>query len=121
MMSPLLLLAAGAGCGVGAVLRFLVGRIDHPQSFPWPTIAVNAAGATLLAWLTAAATAGGITEAELVVLGGGLAGGLTTFSSMAVDAVVLFQDGRRRDAALYLAATFAVGVCGAWIGWTLGA
>ncbi len=120
MISPLLLLAAGAGCGVGAVLRFLVGRIDHPQSFPWPTIAVNAAGAVLLAWLTAAALAGGITDEELVILGGGLAGGLTTFSSMAVDAVVLFQDGRRRDAVLYLLATFAVGVAGAGVGWARG-
>lgn len=120
MIDPLLLLAAAAGTGAGAVLRYLAGRIDHPQSFPWPTILVNALGSILLGALLALEARGALGANALYVLGGGLAGGLTTFSSLAVDAIVLFKDGRRSDAAAYLAATLVVGIAGAGAGWWLG-
>lgn len=120
MIDPLLLLAASAGTGVGAVLRYLAGRIDHPQSFPWPTIVVNGLGSVLLGALLALDADGALGAGALYVLGGGLAGGLTTFSSLAVDTIVLFKDGRREAAAAYLAATLAVGVAGAGLGWWLG-
>jgi CrcB protein len=67
----------------------------------------------------ASAVNGGAPEWVLVVLGVGLAGGLTTFSSLALDAVNLWAGGRRRACVGYLAVTMAAGVTAAWLGWTL--
>jgi fluoride exporter len=109
------------GCGLGAALRYLLGRIDHPWSFPWPTIVANAIGSAALGAASAAVSAGAAEPWVGLVVATGFAGGLTTFSSLAVDAVVLWRDGRRRDAAVYLAVTLVVGVAAAGLGWALAA
>ncbi len=116
-MSGWVLFAAAVGCGIGATIRYLLGRVDHPQSFPWPTVTANALGSAIFGAATAVAltTSGG--EATAIILGGGLAGGLTTFSSLAVDALVLWRDGRRQACFAYLALTFATGVGAAGLGW----
>lgn len=114
-MSPWEYAAAMVGCGVGASMRYLLGRIDHPWSFPWPTVVANALGSILLGVAARLVAVDGAWVA--LVIGTGVAGGLTTFSSLAVDALVLWRDGRRAHAAEYLALTLAVGVAGAAAGW----
>lgn len=108
---------AGAmiGCGAGASVRYLLGRIDHPWSFPWPTVVANALGSIMLGAAARLVAVDGAWVA--LVVGTGVAGGLTTFSSLAVDALVLWRDGRRLHATEYLALTLAVGVSGAAAGW----
>jgi len=112
---------AGAivGCGIGASVRYLLGRIDHPWSFPWPTVVANALGSVLLGGAAHLVKVDGAWIA--LVVGTGVAGGLTTFSSLAVDALVLWRDGRRAHAVEYLALTLAVGIAGAAAGWYGGA
>lgn len=114
-MSAWLYAGAMVGCGVGAVGRYLLGRIDHPWSFPWPTVVANALGSVMLGAAARLVDVDGAWVA--LVMGTGVAGGLTTFSSLAVDALVLWRDGRRAHATEYLALTLAVGIAAAAAGW----
>jgi len=55
-----------------------------------------------------------------LALGLGLLGGYTTFSTVAVESVLLAERGRWRDAALNLFGTLALAVAGAGAGLLLG-
>ena len=110
--------AAVLACGVGAAARYALGIARGHGAFPWPTLVANAAGSAVLG-AAAGAVANGAAEWVVVVLGAGLAGGLTTFSSLALDAVTLWGEARRRAAVAYLAATMAAGVVSAFVGWSL--
>jgi len=112
--------------GIGAMLRFVVdslvaGRARLPV--PLGTLVINVSGSFLLGLLTAF-TLGRAGLADLqTVLGVGLLGGYTTFSTASVEAVRLaMADGPR---ALVLAASHAGGMLlasmaaaglGLWIG-----
>lgn len=76
-----LLVAAGGSAGAG--LRYLAGHLaDRPSGLPRGTIAVNLAGSLLLGLLTGLAIDG----AAAGLLGMGVCGALTTYSSFAVQA-----------------------------------
>ena len=79
--SHLALVALGGS--VGAVLRYLAGHLaDVHDRVPWGTVAANLAGSLLLGVLTGA----GLAPAALALLGVGLCGALTTYSSFVVQA-----------------------------------
>lgn len=109
-----------AGGAVGAGLRYLAGNAVMRQlgggHWPWGTLAVNLAGALvagfLLVWLEGRANAA-LWRALLVV---GLLGGLTTFSSLMVELLVLGRDGRQGLAAGYVCASLAGGLLLVWLG-----
>ncbi|WP_062076795.1 CrcB family protein [Demequina globuliformis] len=106
-MSTALFVGAVVGCGLGAVGRYLLGKIDYSMDFPWHTVIANAVAAALVGALAAVDD---LHPGWMIVLGAGLGGGLSTFSSLAVDAVVLWNENRRRAAAVYLSITFALGL-----------
>ncbi len=112
-------LAAILGCGLGACVRYSLGWLDARKTFPWPTILANLLGSAMLGCVLAAGDDALLTPAWTFVLGTGVAGGLSTFSSLAVDVVVLAKDGRVRAAAGYVVATFALGLAGATAGYLL--
>lgn len=118
-MTPLLFAAAVAAGGVGAGLRHLVDLAAQRTvgaRFPWGILAVNLSGALALGIVS-----GGLVEAPgLWVLGTGLLGGYTTFSSVAVTTVLLAEDGRPRASAAYAVGTFAGSVALAAAGLGLG-
>lgn len=118
-MSTWVTAAAIVACGVGAALRYWLGLARAPHQIAWPTIVANTVGSAVLAG-AAAAVHGGASGWVLVVLGAGLAGGLTTFSSLALDAATLWSGGRRSTAAGYLGVTFAAGLAAAAVGWSIG-
>lgn len=74
-------------------------------------LTVNLVGTALLAVLAVRADASSVWAERVPLLGVGLLGGLTTFSSLAVGLAVLVADGRPA-AALGLAAASLVGGCG---------
>ena len=115
-MSPWLYAAAIVACGVGAAGRYALGLARRPHQFPWPTVVANVVGSAVLG-AAAAAVHGGAPEWVLLVFGAGLAGGITTFSSLALDAVTLWGNARRSAAVGYLALTLVLGVTAAWLGW----
>ena len=98
-----------AAAGVATVLRVAASARLNRESFPWGTLAVNVTGAFALGLL---AGAGGVTT---VILAGGALGSLTTFSTLAVEAVELWRRNRRR-AAVYVTASLVGGVAAAYLG-----
>ncbi|WP_210649382.1 CrcB family protein [Nocardioides sp. SYSU D00065] len=104
-------LLVALGAAVGAPLRLVLsGALD--QRFPTGTLVVNTTGSGLFG-LFAALSLG---DAAWALLGTGLCGGFTSFSSFALQAV----ERPVREAAAYVAATsvLAVGACA--FGWVLG-
>ena len=121
-MSVWVLAAAAAAGGAGAGLRFLldaaVMRTRHGR-FPLGILIVNVSGSLALGLLTG--LSGAIVGPALaVVLGTGLLGGYTTFSTVSVETVLLMQRGRRRAALFNLVGTLALALAAAAIGVLLG-
>jgi len=99
----LALVVAVAG-GAGAVLRALVihhvgVRRDDP--LPVGTMLVNASGSLLLGILTGLSIYHGLGSHMLAVIGVGLCGGYTTWSTASWETVHLVHTGHRRDAVIY--------------------
>ncbi|MFI6920253.1 fluoride efflux transporter CrcB [Nonomuraea spiralis] len=112
-MTTLLLVALGAA--VGAPARYLVDRAvqaRHDSQFPWGTFTVNVAGSALLGFLLALPTSDGMRA----LLGTGLCGALTTYSTFGYETLRLLQNGARTYAALNAAASVAAGLGAAWCG-----
>ncbi|WP_193609446.1 CrcB family protein [Nocardioides lijunqiniae] len=103
-------LLVALGGGVGAALRFLVGRrLD--RELPLGTLLVNVAGSLLLGVLSGLALDGD----ALALLGTGFCGGLTTYSAFAVQTHALGRRGAAYAAVTVLAALGACGL-GFWLG-----
>ncbi|WP_424449339.1 fluoride efflux transporter FluC [Microbacterium arborescens] len=116
-MLAALIAAGGAGAGIRYVLDVLLtgGRRD---AFPVGILVVNVTGSGLLGLLTGM---GSIVAPDwLAVLGVGLLGGYTTFSTVSVDSVRLARRGRRDWAVVNLAGTLIAAVLAAAIGLTVG-
>lgn len=97
MIGPLLFIGICCGGGLGAALRFLVdGLISSRIRRPYPvgTTVINVTGSLGLGVLTGAALHAGLPQEVLLVVGGGLMGGFTTFSTASLETVRLAQEGR---------------------------
>lgn len=122
-MTPLATLAVFAGGGSGAVCRYLIGHLvgsRYGGPFPLGTALINVTGSFLLglgATLLAGASHPAFWTALLLT---GFLGGYTTFSTFALEGVVLFADGDRVNAALSLLLPVALGLAGAALGAALG-
>jgi CrcB protein len=86
-------LIAGGGI-VGAALRWaIVTSVASPGRIPWPVLGINVAGSLLLGVLLAEEWDHPRARLLLHDLGGiGFCGGLTTFSTFAVEIVDLVRD-----------------------------
>lgn len=118
-MSPLVLLGIGLFGGAGAVLRFLLdGSVSARtgREFPYGTLVVNVLGSLLLGVLVGAALSTGAFR----LLGTGLIGAFTTFSTWALESHRLGEDGRLRVAIVNFAVSLLLGVAAAWAGRRLG-
>ncbi|WP_108249573.1 fluoride efflux transporter CrcB [Planctomonas deserti] len=92
----ILVLAALAG-GFGAAARFVLDsllRARIPVRYPVGTAVINASGSLLLGLVTGLAAASLLSPELQVVLGTGLLGGYTTFSTASVETVRLVREGR---------------------------
>jgi CrcB protein len=105
-------LAVAAGGGVGAGLRYGVARAVPlaPGGLPWATLAVNVVGCLLLGAVVAAVTRRRLPDRAGDLLGPGLCGGLTTFSTYAVESLALVHGHRPAAAAGYVAVSVAAGL-----------
>ncbi|MEV4742036.1 fluoride efflux transporter CrcB [Streptomyces sp. NPDC049555] len=108
-----------AGAMTGAPLRYLTDRFvqsRHDSVFPWGTFTVNMVGCLILGVLTGALP----DERWRLLLGTGLCGGLTTYSTFSYETLRLAQDGARAYAVLNVAASVVCGVGAAYAGVALG-
>jgi fluoride exporter len=110
------------GGAVGAPLRYLTDRwIQSRQRwrFPVGTTVVNLVGCLLLGVVAGGVAKAGWSPDVQALIGTGLCGGLTTFSTFSVEAVELLQGQFAVRAAGYVALSAAGGVALAAVGWSL--
>ena len=92
-------LAAALAGGIGAVLRFVIdgaitarlAKRTRGAAFPWGILVVNLSGSFAIGLLVGLFS---VAHPLTLVLGVGLLGGYTTFSTASYDTVRLLQRGR---------------------------
>ncbi len=105
--------------GVGALARLLVdGAISARAATPFPIgiLVVNLSGAFLLGVLVGAT---GDADVQRLI-GGGLLGAYTTFSTWMLQTQRLAEQGHRGLAALNLGASLVLGLAAVWFGREIG-
>ncbi|WP_375406957.1 fluoride efflux transporter CrcB [uncultured Amnibacterium sp.] len=120
-MTPGLFLLLSIAGGVGSVLRFVVDGVVRDRfgaRLPWGTAIINVSGSFLLGLLTGLVTRGLPTEVVLV-LGTGLLGGYTTFSTASVEAIRLLQQRRVAASLLYGLGVLVLSIAAALLGLAL--
>jgi CrcB protein len=122
-VTVLLFVGTALAGGVGAALRFLLDSVLRTRTghgFPWGTAVVNLTGSFALGLVTGLAGNGWLAPEATVVLGVGLLGGYTTFSTASVETIRLAQEGRFRAAFAnafgVLVACTAAALLGIWLG-----
>lgn len=119
MMTALVWAGVAAFGAVGAYARFTVAAwvtTRRPGEFPAGTFVVNLTGAFVLGLLTGLS----VTGDALLIIGTGLLGAYTTFSTWMVEAQRLGEDGDLAVMVAYLAWSMIAGVATAGLGWAIG-
>ncbi|HEX7323535.1 MAG TPA: fluoride efflux transporter CrcB [Mycobacterium sp.] len=107
------LAAVFAGGALGGLARAVLETVTAPDPtrWPWPTFAVNVVGAFALGYFTTRLLERlPVSSYRRPLLGTGLCGGLTTFSTMQVETLGMLEHGRYALAAGYVAASIALGL-----------
>jgi len=109
----------GTGGAIGALLRYWVGqrvsrRVPNSQ-LPLSTFAVNVVGS----FVFGLAVFAGAGESTLQLVGTGICGSFTTFSSFSVETVRLFERGDRARAVGNAVANLACSLAAIGIAWGL--
>ena len=105
------------GAAAGAPLRYLVDRAvqgRHDSLFPWGTFTVNVIGSLILGVLVGGANA--VPGAVMDLLGTGLCGALTTYSTFGYETIRLIEDRARFYAVTNVLASIGAGLGAAFIG-----
>nr|WSW68232.1 fluoride efflux transporter CrcB [Streptomyces sp. NBC_00995] len=107
------------GAAVGAPLRYLTDRAvqaRHDTVFPWGTFTVNVSGCLVLGLLTGAAAAGAASSPLRLLLGTGLCGALSTYSTFGYETLRLAEGGARLYAVANAVASVVAGLGAAFAG-----
>jgi len=117
-MNSLIVMLGGA---LGALGRYQFGRMaTHVMGtgWPWGTIGVNIIGGflmgTLVGWLARNGSAGG--EHIRLLIGVGMLGGFTTFSSFSLEVMLMIERGQWGSAAAYALLSILLSVGGLFAG-----
>lgn len=81
-------------------------------AWPMGTLLVNILGSFLLGSIVGMGIVGSLT----IFLGAGFMGAFTTFSTLNLEIVQLFQQGKGKVGIIYLALTYILGIGAAWLG-----
>jgi CrcB protein len=113
-----------AGAAVGAPLRYLTDRAvqrRHDTVFPWGTLAVNVAGCLVLGVLTGAVSYGTASHSVQLLVGTGLCGALTTYSTFSYETLRLAESGAKFFAATNIVASVVAGLGAVLVGLSVAA
>ena len=109
----------GTGGAIGAVLRYRVGQYVSSRvpnrTLPLSTFVVNVVGSFALGLVVLAGTG----ESTLQLVGTGICGSFTTFSSFSVETVRLYERGDRARAVGNAVATLACSLAAIGLAWAL--
>ena len=121
-MNRFILISIGAALGANA--RYLVdlwaaGRFG--ASFPYGTFLVNATGSLLLGFMVASAVGWlDISPEVRLLVGVGFLGSYTTFSSLSVESIAMWQEGNFWHGVANVVGTNVIGLLGALLGIYIG-
>lgn len=108
------------GGAIGACLRFFISEMTFHwlgKGFPFGTLLVNLVGSFLLGVLYAVIEQGVIDVSPWkTILGIGLLGAFTTFSTFSVDSILLLQNGMYWKGILNIFMNVACCLLMAWLG-----
>ncbi|WP_060915878.1 fluoride efflux transporter CrcB [Microbacterium oleivorans] len=96
-MTPVLFLALSLAGGVGAALRLVVDgsvKTRVKTALPVGTLLINVSGSLVLGFVTELALGAILDESWRLIIGTGLCGGFTTFSTASFETVRLVQERR---------------------------
>ncbi|MBQ1091399.1 CrcB family protein [Streptomyces sp. B93] len=124
------IVAVAAGGVIGALARYGVSRMwpnggdaylvwrTGAAAFPWTTLLINAVGCFLMGVLTMVLKKrfAGASPLLSPLLGTGVLGGFTTFSTYTDDARRLFENGQPGTAVAYLVLTVGASMSGVLLG-----
>ncbi|WP_459890018.1 fluoride efflux transporter CrcB [Halostagnicola bangensis] len=105
----------GTGGAIGAILRHWIYLRVSWEDFPAATLTVNVVGS----FVFALATFAGASESLVQLVGIGICGSFTTFSSFSVETVQLWERGDRRLAVVNAGANLAVSLAAIGLAWIL--
>lgn len=108
---------------VGAPARFVVDRLvmrRRSGDFPLGTLLVNLSGSFVLGLLTGLALAGGVPDGVKALVGTGMCGAYTTFSTWSFETVRLIEKREWLSAALNVAVSLVLGLAIGGAGMALG-
>lgn len=112
-----------AGAMVGAPARYLTDRAVQTRygtAFPWGTFTVNITGSLVLGLVTGLVTAGAAGEGTQLLVGTGLCGALTTYSTFSYETLYLAEARAGILAAANVVGSVLAGVGAAALGLALG-
>ncbi|TNC24129.1 fluoride efflux transporter CrcB [Amycolatopsis alkalitolerans] len=109
-----------AGAMIGAPLRYLTDRMvqtRHDSLFPWGTFSVNLAGCLILGGLAGAGAA--LPAPALALLGTGLCGALTTYSTFSYETLRLAEQRAYFYATVNIVVSVLAGLGAALLGYAV--
>ncbi|WP_074037793.1 fluoride efflux transporter CrcB [Exiguobacterium profundum] len=114
----------GLAGAVGALARYGLGMmIDSigPSAFPVSTLLINLSGSFLLGFLTHMFLRTGKLSPQFVtIVGTGMIGSFTTFSTFSVETIRLLDESRIGLALLYVFLSITLGLGSSWLGYRVG-
>lgn len=116
------LLLVAAGAAIGAPTRYLLDRAvqsRHDSIFPWGTFLINLTGSCVLGFVFGGVTTHAIPNAMAAMVGTGLCGALTTYSTFSYETLRLFEEHSRFYAVVNVVGSVVAGLGAALIGVTL--
>lgn len=111
------LLAVAAGGAFGALARYWLMSLVDTGSFPWGTLVVNISGSLVMGLLYVLIGEKMLLTQEMrALLAVGFTGAFTTFSTFALDALSLLQQGQLLPALAYVFSSVLLCILAAWLG-----
>jgi fluoride exporter len=108
------------GAGIGGGLRYVLGSWMAERwgsSFPWHTLVINVSGAFLLGVLMAVTVERNLLPGSMrLLLGVGVLGGFTTFSTLSYESIALVEQGLIMQGALNMFGSAVLGLGAAVLG-----
>jgi fluoride exporter len=107
------------GAAAGAVARYLLDRAVADRSgspFPVGTWLINVSGSLVLGLLVGLAAHHGLGSATVAVVGTGVCGGYTTFSTFSYETIRLAEEGSPLPALANIVGSLAAGLLAAAAG-----
>ena len=118
-MSAVVWVAVGLAGGCGAVARALLTHLVNVRAgraFPYGTLAVNLSGAVVLGVIAGS----GLSGDALRIVGTGLIGAYTTFSTWMLETHHTNALGHRGRAVANIVVSLVAGLLAVWLGRTVG-